>query len=536
MNPRAVGAKWMAGRESMMNDVRFLGGHGTSKMDGTRLTIYNNNHTADPNLDRRWDGQYASLWVTNGGGGRFVNIWTPSPYAQAGLYVSDTSTEGRVYQMSSEHHVRAEIVLRNVSNWAFYALQTEEERGEGGFALPLEIDRSSAITIANLFMYRVVSSHQTFPYAIKVTDSRDIRFRNVHCYSDSKVSFDNAVYDETHDLVLRQRELAWLTLSGTPPKPKARAASAVLAPGAKVDRLASGFFNISGGAVDPAGDFFFVDARWQRIHRWSAETRRVSVVRDNVLDPTNLVFDDAGHLIVFSYAGKGVVYSFDPDAPGQEVTLLAPRAAQPQPEATAVLPVDHYRLENDWLEEVPVRKPHHIVSPDGGTFIPVGDDFVTGRLYYGARLHDVLRAFSLARVVPGQPFYVSDESEHQTYAATVDAFGTLSKMTLFTDRGGEGLAVDARGNVYLAAGQIYVYDASGRLIDRIDVPERPVQLAFGGKDGKTLFIAARTSLYAVRTRFAGRRAAARETSDGTDGKGRTVGPGSRRGGVTARTR
>jgi len=29
INPRAVAAKWMAGTDSMMNDVRFLGGHGT---------------------------------------------------------------------------------------------------------------------------------------------------------------------------------------------------------------------------------------------------------------------------------------------------------------------------------------------------------------------------------------------------------------------------------------------------------------------------------------------------------------------------
>ena len=30
INPRAVAAKWMAGASSMLNDVRFLGGHGTS--------------------------------------------------------------------------------------------------------------------------------------------------------------------------------------------------------------------------------------------------------------------------------------------------------------------------------------------------------------------------------------------------------------------------------------------------------------------------------------------------------------------------
>ena len=84
INPRAVAAKWMAGADSLMNDVRFLGGHGTSRIDGGRENPYNNTHTADPDLNRRWDGQYPSLWVTDGGGGTFFDIWTPSTFAQAG--------------------------------------------------------------------------------------------------------------------------------------------------------------------------------------------------------------------------------------------------------------------------------------------------------------------------------------------------------------------------------------------------------------------------------------------------------------------
>ena len=77
--------------------------------------------------------------MTDGGGGTFFDIWTPSTFAQAGMLVSNTSTSGRVYQMSSEHHVRHEVQLHGVSNWELHALQTEEERGESGFALPLEI-------------------------------------------------------------------------------------------------------------------------------------------------------------------------------------------------------------------------------------------------------------------------------------------------------------------------------------------------------------------------------------------------------------
>src|SRR5262249_14549617 len=163
---------------------------------------------------------------------------------------------GRIYQMSSEHHVRYEVQMHNVSNWKVYALQTEEERGEGGFALPLEIEGSSNITVANFHIYRVISSFQPFPYAVKVANSKDIRFRTIHCYSNSKVSFDSAIYDETHDSSLRQREFAWLTLSGAAPAARTRPASTVLDAGAKVEKLAGGFYNISGGAASPVGDFY----------------------------------------------------------------------------------------------------------------------------------------------------------------------------------------------------------------------------------------------------------------------------------------
>ena len=511
INPRAVAAKWMAGRDSLMNDVRFLGGHGTVDPGSTVEEalkvwdkIYNNTHTADSDLNRRWDGQYPSLWITNGGGGTFLDIWTPSTFAQAGLYISNTTTEGRIYELSSEHHVRNEAVVRNASNWQIYALQTEEERGEGGFALPLEIDNSSNITLANLHMYRVVSSYQPFPYAIKVTNSKNIRLRNIHCYSNSKVSFDNAVFDQTHGVEVRQREFAWMTISGNAPQALPPHSSPVLADGAKLEKLAGGFFNISGGAVDSSGNFYFVDAKWQTIYRWSAAKRQLSKIRDNPLDPVQLLFDDAGDLIVISYGGKGTVYSFKPDSLEDEITVLKPQPSAPRPQMTPILPIDQWRNENDFPDAVTVPKPYQFVSPDGSVFVPAGEDFVSGQLYYGSKMHDVLRAFGMARAVRGQPFYVSAEEEEETYSASVGADGTLSDLKLFADRGGEGLAVDKQGNVYIAAGQVFVYSPSGQLIDTINVPERPLQLTFGGADNKTLFIAARSSLYAVQTRSPGR--------------------------------
>ena len=124
---------------------------------------------------------------------------------------------------------------------------------------------------------------QPFPWAVKVTDSTGIRFRNFHSYSNSKVSFDDAVYDQTRHVELRQREFAWLDLSGKAPQQRPHAASSVLAPKAHVEKLAGGFYNISGGAISPSGDLYFVDAHWQRIYRWNTKeyqkSRRCATMR-----------------------------------------------------------------------------------------------------------------------------------------------------------------------------------------------------------------------------------------------------------------
>ena len=502
INSRAVGALWMAGADSVMDDVRFLGGHGTNAADGTRINPYNNTHTADPDVRRRWDSQYPSLWITNGGGGTFANIWTPSTFAQAGLYISHTSTPGRVYELSSEHHVRNEVKLDQVENWELDAIQTEEERGESGFALPLEISRSKNITIANYHGYRVVSSYQPFPSAIKLSESHDIRFRNVHVDSDSKAGFDNSVFDATKHAAVRAYEFASLDVPEHYSVEERYQRPPTLASSARLERLATGFFNISGSAVDPEGRLYFVDAHWQRIYRWSPESGEALVVRDNPLDPVNLGFDKAGDLIVVSYAGKGTVYAFrpgtPPGAPMDQMTWLKPEAATGRPGMTPMLPVAVWTSRS-----IPGDRPYQYVSPDGSVFIPAGEDFVEGQLYYGTKMADILRAFSLAKAAPGRPFYVSDESNEKTYRGSVTDKGTITDLELFAERGGESVAQDHDGNVYLAAGEVMVYNPKGELTGRIDVPERPTSILFGGPDRGTLYILTRTSLYAVKTKVAG---------------------------------
>ena len=133
-----------------------------------------------------------------------------------------------------------------------------------------------------------------------------------------------------------------LDIPGEPVAPAMEKASAVLAPGARVEKLEDGFFSISGAAVDAAGKLYFVDHHQQRIYGWSA-TEGLTVERDNSLDPVNLAFDKAGDLIVVSSEGpEGTVYCFRPGSPEEQVKVLRPQDAKPHPGAATLLPGNYW--------------------------------------------------------------------------------------------------------------------------------------------------------------------------------------------------
>jgi len=527
VNPRAVAVLWQAGASSLLDDVRSLGGHGS----GTNP--YNNNHTADPDLHKRWDGQYPSLWVTHGGGGTFADIWTPNTFAQSGLLVSDTTTPGHVYELSTEHHVRNEIKLDHVENWDIDAPQTEEEAGESPESLSLEIDWSKNIAIANYHGYRVTRSRAPFPAAVRLYQSSGIRFRNVHVNAESgyatcdqngcgtflrvsKFPYENSIEDLTHHLEVREREFAVLDIPANPPAPVVADASAGIAAGAKVEKLEDGFFSISGAAVDSAGKLYFVDRHQQRIYAWS-KAEGLTIERDNPLDPVSLAFDKSGNLLALSSDGpESTVYSFRPGTLDGQITVLTPQAAKSHPGAAAILPANYWNngefkdqldsnsftyksLGEMFAEDVSTPKQKEYVSPDGSVFLPAGRVFQQGPSdSAGWRFSDNLDTYGFLSAQVGQRIYVSSESEDRTYSALVGADGALSDLKPFADRGGESVAVDDRGNVYVANGQIFVYNPAGALTGQIDVPERPIDIVFGGPGHRTLFILAHHALFAAR--------------------------------------
>jgi len=64
--------------------------------------------------------------------------------------------------------------------------------------------------------------------------------------------------------------------------------------------------------------------------------------------------------------------------------------------------------------------------------------------------------------------------------------------------------VDQRGNVYISGpGGLWILSAEGKPLGTLRGPEHPHNMAWGDADGRTLYLAAQTSIYRLRLNVAG---------------------------------
>lgn len=101
----------------------------------------------------------------------------------------------------------------------------------------------------------------------------------------------------------------------------------------------------------------------------------------------------------------------------------------------------------------------------------------------------------------GRSLYIADAdpSVHAVYR--FDMNGTAienGKLWYTVDRGiPDGIRCDGAGRLWIAAGDGIHVVTDGVLIGRIPLKRQPTNLCFGGTDGRTIFITARSSVYIV---------------------------------------
>jgi gluconolactonase len=276
----------------------------------------------------------------------------------------------------------------------------------------------------------------------------------------------------------------------------------VVAPGASVEKLAGGFTFTEGPAADAEGNVFFTDIPNERIHKWSLDGK-LTTFRENSGRANGLFFDRGGNLLACEGGGRRLV-SINRKG---EVTVLA----------------DKYKgkrfnsLNDLWID------------PKGGVYFT--DPRYGGRenmeqggehVYYLSAdrktvvrvIDDMVKPNGLIGTPDGKLLYVTDPGDRKTFVYTISGDGTLSDKKLFAPEGSDGMTIDNEGNVYLTTTAVSVYNKQGRKVQMIDVPERPSNVTFGGKDRMTLFITARKSLYSVRMRVRGVKLGAAVASHG----------------------
>jgi len=180
----------------------------------------------------------------------------------------------------------------------------------------------------------------------------------------------------------------------------------------------------------------------------------------------------------YGFLGNDIrVFAVDPADPMETMTLLPiAKMADLTPEVVWH-PANRWRNTNDWLDITVKEVDEAFVAPDGKTVIP--DTW------------DLIRANSLSPAYPGKPFFCLDEYYRRTYVFDVDKHGWLKNPTLFAERGEQGLTVTDE-KVYLADGDILVYNKEGKLEKKLDIALRPAALAISGG---YIYAAARQSLF-----------------------------------------
>lgn len=101
----------------------------------------------------------------------------------------------------------------------------------------------------------------------------------------------------------------------------------------------------------------------------------------------------------------------------------------------------------------------------------------------------------------GRVLYVADSDARLIRAWDLDRSGAASNPRVFAEKipgVPDGLRTNEKGDLYLAAKEIYVYNPQGRRIADIPLSESPTNLAFGEGDLQSLFITTRTGLYRIR--------------------------------------
>jgi sugar lactone lactonase YvrE/rhodanese-related sulfurtransferase len=290
----------------------------------------------------------------------------------------------------------------------------------------------------------------------------------------------------------------------TPPTPKYEVNAdipGVVAKGTKYEFLYEGFEGTEGPITLPDGSAIFTETRANRITQLK-EDRAVSIFLQNSNGSNGLAFTPKGDLI--------------------SVQNLKPQVG-------IVYPAGHEKVLSNSFEGKPFQRPNDLVlDKKGGIYFtdigvipkPEEKDAEAARpaVYYITPdgkttrvINDLKRPNGVQLSTDEKTLYVADTANQFLIAYDIKADGALSNKRDFAKldgyqknpagefaSGADGIAIDADNRVYVATNSgVEVFSAKGEKLGIIALPNKPQNLAFAGKDKKTLVVVGRGAAYRI---------------------------------------
>lgn len=275
-----------------------------------------------------------------------------------------------------------------------------------------------------------------------------------------------------------------LSRSASPQQPPAESTATaipgVIAAGAKVQLVWSGFESADGIVGAPDGSLLFAQQVASRVSKIDKDGKVSSYLEDT---------NGAGALAI-DYKGNLV----DVERMKQQVRILAPNR----------------KVLADSFEGKPLVGLRDLcVDKEGGVYITDGTTPKRSSVYYinsAGMMKEISNDIEVANGVLLSPdektLYISNTPSEFLLAFDVGPNGTISNRRNFgrlegdSHNGGDGLAIDSAGRLYVATNNnkplgIQVFSAKGEYLGTIPTPRPTTSVAFAGPDKKTLFIVAR---------------------------------------------
>lgn len=262
-----------------------------------------------------------------------------------------------------------------------------------------------------------------------------------------------------------------------------------IAPAGEIRQLHSGFSFTEGPAPDAEGNLYFSDIPKNRIYRLSP-SGDLTVFLENSQRCNGLMVDSKGRLVACQ-GGAGRVIAIDLKT--KDITVLA----------------DQYRGKRFLApNDLTLDRQGGIYFTDP-RFGAGADAQETEAVYYLSPTGEVTRLIDDLKQPNGIHLSPDEKTLYVLPTGTVGLFaypvlspGKLGPARKFdvVQSGGDGMAMDTAGNLYLTQmklGGILIVSPEGKQLGLIKTPEIPANCVFGGPDFKTLYVTARSSVYAV---------------------------------------